>query len=591
MKTYIFDLDSLSKKYSDYINKLYSKGNKIIISSTEKEKIKILLKKLKTKYHYIIGSTNGTQVLINDEGAIIQKHNPRYVKIKSKNTIEDKIYNTLAVIAWVNWKYSITELRKDYDDHIQTMIIAESLIKNNGFNHKHLVKKYREEPKRTAIICKNLNYRPHKKYYGQIKQLIDSKNLNYLAKEGDGITDGSAMKVSPIAAFYLNEALEKFVKITDKITKITHNTTDARLAAILVALRYRQVFKGYKINDINYLVKNFIKSTKILKLEEETFLKQVLLAAKITKNEKDPEKLLIKLQENIGLAHLAISTPITACFWSFRAESNYKYWFNKISGPLSKPLNKKTHEFLKNRVLKYIKKGLRGHIKSLKDNNDIDTFFSISFGIIAAIKNIDSIKYEIKTAEKYLMSNVKEISNSLINKKIFYIDLDGVVLKYGKMKFTKNALDLIKEINTRGDKVILTTLRNKNNSPINIENTKEFLEKNKFKFDNLIEDLPSPRILITNKESISINHQKDKPIKKINFLGRKKKINNMIILKLTLLFSNSKSLPFYLMDNFLGRIGLMIKKYNLKLYQFLLKIKSKLQKVRIINKIIKPCKS
>jgi hypothetical protein len=202
----------------------------------------------------------------------------------------------------------------DLDDYIQTILIGESLIANRGFNHPDLVRRYRSKP---GHIIAGREVAPSgisSRYNGQIKKLIDSRDLRFEAT--DGITNGSAMKVACIAAFYVAD-LAALVTNTDAITRVTHNSIDARLAALLVALRFRQIFLE-KEDSTAYL-----RSTLILAIEQlqmtgaEFFLEIFEQGASLVRESTSPDRLLAGLNGVSGLSHVATSAPIAACLWYF----------------------------------------------------------------------------------------------------------------------------------------------------------------------------------------------------------------------------------------------------------------------------------
>ena len=173
MGSYFIDFDGVFFEFGTmtpaeeavaFVNKLVSEGHQVFFTTKRLYKnnndpridlckTEEALKNLGVKYTGIIEGVNSLRILINDEGAIAINHKrngPLNGEIHlnaneiSPVQLEKKVYNILATLSWVGWKYPILAAGKDYDDYIQTMVIARSLIANNGFDHADLVKRYRE---------------------------------------------------------------------------------------------------------------------------------------------------------------------------------------------------------------------------------------------------------------------------------------------------------------------------------------------------------------------------------------------------------------------------------------------------------------
>lgn len=427
MSTYFIDIDGVLFKRGtntanagalETVKYLISSGHKIILT-TQRNKVnsdnkklcieatKIALSKFRLDKLEIIEDVPSPRYLINDEGAFAINHqcdlplNFLHDEIMKSNAVEKKLFDSFATMIWVTTKYDNCS---DADEYVQTLIIAQSLIANDGFNHQDLVARYRSK---TDHIFNNTALHEFnsggvsKHYRGQIYRLIHSKNPLYLAKTG--VTDGAAMKVLPIVAYYLFD-FEAMVFAIDQIIKVTHYSIEARLSAVLVGLRYRQLLLGLN-NTTDDLISDLHLAIDTLKFvsKSEFFIQQVMKAKKITDQENDPEVLLDKLAREIGLDYLAWSTPISACFWSYKATNKQFRFFNpKNDRTIS--INNTTIDAntLKSDVLDLYerhlikigqhKSHLQAHGYHWKEKIDIDTFFSISFSLIAmrdGIKNID----------------------------------------------------------------------------------------------------------------------------------------------------------------------------------------------------------
>jgi ADP-ribosylglycohydrolase len=618
MISYFIDIDNFLFKENtlipkkgavNFINGLLDKKNQIIFitktsyngSKTNFYKTKRKLKELGFANEEIIEGIKGNKMIINDEGAFSINYKTKSIENEvAQEDLEKKVYNALAANVWANWIYMLKLKVQASDDYVQTIIIAKSLIENNGFNHRDLVKKYRQEPFKNMYLARKFGCLLPDKYYGQIRKLLNSSNPLYTAK--DGITDGSAMKISPVPAFYFYESFEKLISITDQIVRVTHGSVDARLAAILITLRYRQIFSGKEIDNIDSLLKDFDKAVKLLGLEKEGcyFLNKVKVAADLTKKEKDPFKLLIKLVREMGMTHFAWSTPITACFWSYRADNNFKRFNSifkktptsyvlddggKVSTLETKPSVLKEFE---RRLTKFDPELKRRH-KGLDKGFDIDTFTSIGFSLIAASQGIEPIKDEVKEAIKTHGDDLKNISYNLVylkNKRsTYFIDLDGVFFRSATMTPTKGAVDFVNKLVERGDQVIFVTKRfykNNNDPKLNLYKTKRIFKKLGVKYNKIVEGVLSPRIMISNEKTIAINHETNKPltedalskttaVSKYSF----KKDSKLNFMKMKFIVSlwRFKRDYYPTMDRFIGQIGLGLKKRTPFLYNLLKKVK------------------
>jgi hypothetical protein len=236
-----------------------------------------------------------------------------------KDDVALKLHAALLAIAKISYIYSGnggTEYEiLDVDDYIQTILIGESLVANRGFNHRDLVRRYRTKPGHIIDGREVAASGISAWYKGQIKKLINSRDLDFLAQ--DGITSGSAMKVACIAAFYADD-IAALCACTDQITRITHASTEARLAALLAVLRYRQIFIGAE-NSTAALRAALSAAKEQLDIPGgEFFLELFDAGAALVDHCEEPVQLLAALNRVIGLSHLATSVPISACLWTFR---------------------------------------------------------------------------------------------------------------------------------------------------------------------------------------------------------------------------------------------------------------------------------
>jgi len=244
--------------------------------------------------------------------------NDCFAEAINKDRIASRLHNSLIALAKVSLLYSSEggsdQEILDVDDYIQTVLIGESLVANRGFNHRDLVRRYRTKPGHIIggreVAASGISAR----YKGQVKKLIDSRDLDFRAS--DGITSGSAMKVACIAAFYSDD-MTALVENTDRITRITHDSIDSRLAALLTVLRYRQIFLEEE-NSTAHLRDALVGAISRLGIAESKFFLDLFDAgAAMVASIADPARLLAHLNAVIGLSHIATSVPISACLWSF----------------------------------------------------------------------------------------------------------------------------------------------------------------------------------------------------------------------------------------------------------------------------------
>jgi hypothetical protein len=324
---------------------------------------------------------------------VAARNDPRAEAI-DKDRIASRLHDSLIALAKISLLYSSEggsdQEILDVDDYIQTILIGESLVANRGFNHRDLVRRYRTKPGHIIggreVAASGISAR----YKGQVKKLIDSRDLDFRAD--DGITSGSAMKVACIAAFY--EDMAALVENTDRITRITHDSIDSRLAALLTVLRYRQVFRDEE-NSTGHLRAALAGAIGQLGIAgSEFFLELFDAGAAMVASSEDPVRLLARLNAVIGLSHIATSVPIAACLWSFRRVDlaavltgwslHDKYEIRAGDAVIEhRDWRYEPHRrhFL---ALGYTAGDSRLLGEDARSHFDLDTFFSIAFSLLAA---------------------------------------------------------------------------------------------------------------------------------------------------------------------------------------------------------------
>lgn len=98
----------------------------------------------------------------------------------------------------------------------------------------------------------------------------------------------------------------------------------------------------------------------------------------------------------------------------------------------------------------------------------------------------------------------------------YFIDFDGVFFKYGTMFPTDGAIELVNDLFNNGHKIYFMTLRkyeNNDDEALNLHKTEEVLKTLNVKYHGIIEDIPSPRIIINDEGATAINHIRNSPLK------------------------------------------------------------------------------
>lgn len=91
--------------------------------------------------------------------------------------------------------------------------------------------------------------------------------------------------------------------------------------------------------------------------------------------------------------------------------------------------------------------------------------------------------------------------------KAYFVDLDGTFFLHGTNELAPGAKKFAEQIKRSGDKLYFVTARHANNIPeeLNIESTRRFLSNYKITYQDIINDCPSPRILINDEGCVAVN--------------------------------------------------------------------------------------
>ena len=351
---------------------------------------------------------------------------PASIAVTNQTSLASRIYRALAATAWTAWKYAD---REDADDYIQTILIARSLTSCGGFDHADLVMRHRS-PSGYWIDSKELHPAGvHPDYKGQVAKLLQSDDPLYQAT--DGVSDGAAMKITAVAARYTGNFTD-LIRNTDRIAQITHASIEARLAAVLVALRLRQVFLNVTPDDMSQLVEELTVATKVLGFghRADFFLARVETAYRIANQYQQASDLLYQLCRQIGMEHLAWSTPVTACFWSFHADPDFSQWFSRRHErkmylphrlwPFSRVVHGRT---LKRHIhqadIQHLKcigqyeSYLQSHGYHWRKSVDMDTFLSIAMSILVTRHGLESIQHEVSLAVEQFGDELRSLAEAL----------------------------------------------------------------------------------------------------------------------------------------------------------------------------------
>jgi hypothetical protein len=235
-------------------------------------------------------------------------------------------FDALAVVA--THFHELEPDEDDADDYLETMMVTESLIECGGFNHRDIVARFRKG-RRTEMVAKETaevvegrigtkarfpnkvlwtgNRDPK---HTQMGKLRASKDPFYLAE--DGITDGAAMRMLGVALYF--PSFEEMVYAANAVARITHAHIEARLAAVLVALRCRQYFTG---DSVSYerLLKLFDRAICLLNLrnDDESITRQTFrVCDKFKELPFDDKSRMSLIAREIGFRHIAFSAPVAA---------------------------------------------------------------------------------------------------------------------------------------------------------------------------------------------------------------------------------------------------------------------------------------
>ena len=429
MATYFIDLDGVLfqrgtmrpiQNVVDQLRTIRQEGHQIILTTLRKPgrndppelTIEITEKALKEQdipYDHIVHSCSSPRVVINDEGAFSINHptdhpwKQSYITLtptQREPKIAQRLQASFEAIAWTNWRFGeIANNPEDCDDYVQTMDIAKSLILSGGFQHEDVIRMLTSDP---GYVINGWTVPPSGRYVSQHSQsakLFRSREYSFYAT--DGVTDGAAMRVTALAGWY-GDNLDNLVEITNRCSRITHASLEARLAAILVALRIRQLLFRPKACSIPQLLHEFETAKHLLGVQKSAdfFTERLYSAALIGMKQLDQETCLSRLASDIGLTQLAWTTPITATIWSFNddlaPDRIMENQHNILNALTLRPPSKASIEITEDTYKPVCYEADLQHVSEIDPGNsylnkrgdilrklDIDTLLSITFSLIA----------------------------------------------------------------------------------------------------------------------------------------------------------------------------------------------------------------
>lgn len=314
-----------------------------------------------------------------------------------RSTVIPRATRALDAMAWANLLYD-QSCHMDCDDYAQTVLLMLSIAEKGGLDAEHFITNLRSH----GVVKWGEDYLPPSGIplghaTGQISKLLKSTDHDYRAS--DGITDGAAMRTLGLALRY-GKDLHRLAKETDACARITHSEIEARAAAVFVAARYAQVFYGR--GNMARLIKNVKPLYRELGYGErgQFFLKLARKAAGCIGGGSG--RTLVRLMQEIGMLHLAFSTPITAVAYSYVGSARDKPLLEGITDVYTLTIDGKpydggclsdvSHESFVAHLEKYDQ--LDQHDRDYFQHDeqirikprriDADTFFSIAFSLIAA---------------------------------------------------------------------------------------------------------------------------------------------------------------------------------------------------------------
>ena len=413
----------------DIVNDVKRNGDKLYFITARKEDnepphlnleaTRAALNLLSIDYELIVGNMPSPRVLVNDEGAVAANvSTDEGILSRTSDELGCSIYNALVGLIWVNARFNEPG---DADDFVQSILVANSLLKSGGFEHADIVQSFRSTPPITMnqidLLPSGIDNRQGnsgKIYKGQIYKLLQSEDPLYLAT--DGVSDGAAMRTLGIAAFFVND-FNSLVHAAYGIAAVTHASVEAKMSSVLTALRYRQIFMGDYFATPMILRDQLFKAADLLGVRKSAsfFLERVALAASITTKFSSPADQLFQLARCIGMDHLCWSTPVSATFWSFHGECRFRRWFSgikyrNISIKKSYRRDKATSITIDASTYKTsCRQQDVDHLKNIGEYDefekchayhygkwiDIDTFFSIAVSMLAAKNGISGVYLDL----------------------------------------------------------------------------------------------------------------------------------------------------------------------------------------------------
>lgn len=97
----------------------------------------------------------------------------------------------------------------------------------------------------------------------------------------------------------------------------------------------------------------------------------------------------------------------------------------------------------------------------------------------------------------------------------FFIDLDGTMVRFGTNELLPGAIEMLREIESRGHQIIFTTRRGNeypDNHVFGVPETMKLIESLGVKYQAMLFNIDSPRIVLNDGGGLGITHPKNEPL-------------------------------------------------------------------------------
>ncbi len=98
---------------------------------------------------------------------------------------------------------------------------------------------------------------------------------------------------------------------------------------------------------------------------------------------------------------------------------------------------------------------------------------------------------------------------------VFFLDLDDTLVSHGTNTLLSGALEMLQKINAQGHQIVFTTRRGRDWPDEHIygtKSTKRFIDGLGIKYEAILFNLESPRVVLNDGGGIGITHPAGKPL-------------------------------------------------------------------------------